>query len=111
MKQGFLTGFVILTSLTLSACAIPLAGNVLLMSLSSELKPGTSVGPVTGQDCATTVFGYGRSRYGLTVQAALERVQTAKQIRYFNNFSLDRTSTTIVVYNRSCLIVRGDGFK
>jgi len=66
---------------------------------------------IKAEDCATQVFGIGRSPTSLSVNGALERSQREQGIRYINNLSIDQESTEIIVYQRTCIVVKGEGFK
>jgi hypothetical protein len=98
--------------LVMSGCTTyKTAANMALVSMVEDASPGKSIGPLAAKDCATSVFGYGRSVGDLSVDKALERGGARSKFRYINNMSIDNSSTVILVYQRTCLEVKGQGYQ
>jgi hypothetical protein len=81
------------------------------VALVSDTRPGKSLGLINALDCATQVFGIGRNPASLSVNGALERAQREQGVRYLNNMSIDQEHTNIFMYNRICIVVKGEAFK
>ena len=96
---------------TLTGCRSRDATAMKFVALVSDLRPGNSIGLIKAEDCATQVFGIGRSPMTLSVNGALERSQREQGTRYINNMSIDQEATQIMVYQRTCIVVKGEGFK
>ncbi len=111
MRKNVLLLFNTIVFMLICSCAVPLAGSVMLIGVSNEFEVGKSIGIINGEDCATNVFGFGRSPLSLTLNAAVERAQAKNSLRYLNGVSVDSTHSNIVVYNRQCMVIRGEGFK
>ena len=103
--------FLLASAVLLLTGCVHYAKDVRLVAISEEAQLGKSLGPVQGEDCATQVLGFGRSRGDLTANAAMGRIQSAQGARYINGFNLTSTSRDYVVWTRSCLVVTGEGFK
>lgn len=74
-------------------------------------RPGKSIGLIDALDCATQVFGIGRHPSSLSVNKALERAQREQGGRYLNNMAIDQENMNIFMYNRTCIVVKGEGFR
>lgn len=91
--------------LVLTGCqTAQIAKKVDFVSLSSDTKPGASIGQVKTESCGIKVFGYGSNP---DMKTALSRVNA----RYVNNLNIDRKFENYYVYTRDCWIVTGEGFK
>lgn len=87
------------------------ASSVEYVGLDHASGEGTSLGRIEGRDCATTVFGFGRSIADLSINNALERSRKEAGLRYLKGMSVERQATNIFVYNRTCIVVAGMGYK
>lgn len=81
------------------------------VSLVNDTRPGKSIGLINALDCATQVFGIGRHPSSLSVKTALERAQREQGVRYLNNMAIDKENMNIFMYNRTCIVVKGEGFR
>ncbi len=91
--------------LVLTACqTAQIAKKVDFVAMSSDVKPGTSIGQIRGESCGIRVFGYGNDP---DMKIALERVNA----RYINNMAVDRKYENYYVFTRDCWFVTGEGFK
>ena len=104
--------FLMIAMFLISGCTTyRTANNLMLVSMVDTPTPGKSVGPVLAKDCATRVFGIGASATGVTIDKALQNGRTKSNFRYLNNFSIDTSETHIIVYERNCIDVRGQGYQ
>ena len=110
-QRGVLQSLGISLSAALLAGCVSMAKDVRLVAISEDAHGGQSIGQVTGEDCAIQVFGFGKSSMSLTANAAMANIQTEKGIRYMNGFSIGESHMNIVMWNKDCIVVSGEGFK
>ncbi len=95
-----------------SGCTVYKDANAVnFLALTSDGGAGKSLGFTEAKDCATTVFGFGRSEQDLSINKALARAHSEQGLRYLTTASVDREALNILVYRRVCLVVTGNGFK
>lgn len=122
------SGMLGLMSLLCSGCqTYKYAADVKMVSFSDDFSEGQSMGNVVGEDCVTTILGYTLGPVP-TLDRAMARAQSQKTqgvadnllasneaggmaIRYINNVSSSWEGFDAVVFKKSCLQVKGRGYK
>ena len=111
-RKGSLLKIVFLgfTAVLLTGCVTKMK-NLKLLSMVSEPTAGSSLGVIDAKDCATNVLGIGRPVSTLSVEGALKRSVSEQGLKYMNNVKFEQETADYVVFNRTCFIVTGEGFK
>jgi hypothetical protein len=118
----------VIAALALSGCATyNYANNVKLVSFDDNIQKGTSVGPIRGEDCTWRILGYqlgglptvdrafinARNQAG-SLESAGFKSSTDKHenaIRYVNNVSTENDGFDAVVVGKTCIVVKGVGYR
>lgn len=114
--------------LIMSGCATyQHAHNVKLMSFDDNLEKGTSVGPIRGEDCTWRFLGYqlgglptldrafinARNQAGALESAGFSKTESNKAsgLRYVQNVSTENDGFDAVIVGKTCLVVKGTGYR
>lgn len=114
--------------MTLSACATyPYAKNVKMISFEDDVSKGKSAGPIRGEDCQWSILGYqmggaptldrafanARSQYSTGVLDSFGggKKATGNELRYINNVSTENDGFNAVIFGKTCLVVKGLGYR
>lgn len=119
-----------LAGLLLGGCATyNTMENVKLVSFEDDVPTAKSVGPVRGESCAFAVMGYwlggkltvdkalanARTQTGTSIVSAVHSDNQAnlgdKTLKYMTNVSTDWDGFDAYVVSKSCLVVKGVGYK
>jgi hypothetical protein len=119
----------IIAAFALGGCATyQHAQNIKLVSFDENVKKGTSVGNIRGEDCTWSVLGYklggeptvdkafinAKNQAGGLESAGfgdLSKKDRSQAIRYANNVSTEYEGFNAVVVGKQCLVVKGVGFR
>lgn len=95
----------------LSGCAkYQYAKNVKMLSYEDDVRVGKSMGPIRGESCQKRVFGYPITEPA-TLDKAVADARDHHKVRYLNNVSSETTGFNAVFYSKSCVAVKGTGYR
>lgn len=120
--------FLILALAITSGCAsYQYAHKVKLVSFSDDVKKGSSVGPIRGEDCTIQVLGYKLGgdptldkafRNAMNQAGSMESAGFSngnegrgEKVRYVNNVNTKWEGFDAVIFGKRCLVVSGMGYK
>jgi hypothetical protein len=120
--------FCSLLTLMATGCATyNYASKVTMVAFSDDLKKGSSVGNIRGEDCTWNILGYQLG--GLpTVDRAFSNAQnqtdgsslvgslshnqkSESHLRYVNNVNTQNDGFNAVIFGKQCIVVTGVGYK
>jgi hypothetical protein len=120
----------VLFAFVLTGCATyQYSKNVKLVAFEDNVAKGKSVGPIEGQDCVWSLFGYklggeptldrafasARNQSGGGVTSAFTGshapASSDQAIRYINNVSTSRDGFNAYIVGKNCLVVKGTGYR
>lgn len=120
-----LSTFVI--GLLLTSCAhYQYTQNLKMLAVEEDISAGQSIGPVQGEYCAVHFFGQYLSGaptidkaimdaanpgHAKEVQAQKNGKLISAKFRYINNATVDSSGFNALVFGKTCLSVKGTGYK
>jgi hypothetical protein len=113
-----------------SSCArYQLVQKVKLVSFEENIKKGKSIGPISGEDCTWSLFGYNLGALptinttfvnAMNQADALESSgfgmlsskdkSASRKVRYINNVSSETKGFDAKIIGKYCLSIKGNGF-
>lgn len=100
---------IVLHIFAVCGCAsYPIAKSVKLVAFDSDPRPGSSIGTVKGESCGIRVLGTGTLPSYLD---ALTELKSRNGLRYVNKLNVDRAYYNFGVWDRTCWVISGEGFK
>lgn len=126
--QFYILFLIVICSWFLSSCTtIPVAERVRLVSQSGEVHRGHAVGPIRGEHCAWKLAGFYLSKppsLDLAIANASEfsqpdlldhffakKQQEKGELQYINNLTTEWSGFNALVIGKSCLVVKGVGYR
>ena len=102
-----------ISALALSACqTYQYAQNVKMVSFEEDTTKGKGVGPIRGEDCVWMVLGYWLGGLPTLDKAFTSARQQAGSVRYLTNVASTTDGFNAGgIVGKSCIIVKGSGFK
>jgi hypothetical protein len=110
MKLGW-CAFAALLPLVGGCATYQYAKSVKLVSFDDSVATGQAVGPVRGEDCQSYVMGYPIGERPTLDKAFANAKKVNGSLRYMNNVSTENTGFNAYFYGKTCVAVKGTGYK